>query len=106
MSIDGHEKTSLRMRLRSVHHGCATDGRVTAPDIPTFAESGVPGYDVESFYGLWAPARTPREFCPSANGRAGPIHSGCPRQRQGEAARVRNAYGEAVVASSGVPLER
>jgi hypothetical protein len=52
MSIDGHEKTSLRMRLRSVHHGCATDGRVTAPEIPTFAESGVPGYDVESFYGL------------------------------------------------------
>jgi len=65
MSIDGHEKTSLRMRLRSVHHGCATDGRVTAPEIPTFAESGVPGYDVESFYGLWAPARTPPEICPS-----------------------------------------
>jgi tripartite-type tricarboxylate transporter receptor subunit TctC len=34
----------------------------TAPDIPTIAESGVPGYDVESFYGLWAPARTPREI--------------------------------------------
>ncbi len=24
----------------------------------------MPGYDVESFYGLWAPARTPREICP------------------------------------------
>jgi tripartite-type tricarboxylate transporter receptor subunit TctC len=34
----------------------------TAPEIPTVAESGVPGYDVESFYGLWAPARTPREI--------------------------------------------
>ena len=34
----------------------------TAPEIPTIAESGVPGYDVESFYGLWAPARTPREI--------------------------------------------
>ena len=34
----------------------------TAPEIPTFAEGGVPGYDVESFYGLWAPARTPREI--------------------------------------------
>jgi tripartite-type tricarboxylate transporter receptor subunit TctC len=34
----------------------------TAPDIPTIAESGVLGYDVESFYGLWAPARTPREI--------------------------------------------
>ena len=31
-----------------------------APDIPTVAESGVPGYEVTAFYGLSAPARTPR----------------------------------------------
>ena len=31
-----------------------------APDIPTIAESGVPGYDVTGWYGLVAPARTPR----------------------------------------------
>lgn len=30
-----------------------------APDIPTLAESGVPGYEVTTFYGLSAPARTP-----------------------------------------------
>ena len=30
-----------------------------APDIPTIAESGVPGYDVTGWYGLVAPARTP-----------------------------------------------
>jgi tripartite-type tricarboxylate transporter receptor subunit TctC len=31
-----------------------------APDIPTVAESGVPGYEVTTFYGLSAPAKTPR----------------------------------------------
>ena len=30
-----------------------------APDIPTFAESGVPGYVVNSWYGALAPAKTP-----------------------------------------------
>ena len=29
------------------------------PDLPTVAESGVPGYDVNSWYGLFAPASTP-----------------------------------------------
>jgi tripartite-type tricarboxylate transporter receptor subunit TctC len=31
-----------------------------APDIPTVAESGVPGYEVTTFYGMSVPARTPR----------------------------------------------
>jgi tripartite-type tricarboxylate transporter receptor subunit TctC len=31
----------------------------TAPDIPTIAESGLPGYDVQSWFALNAPARTP-----------------------------------------------
>jgi tripartite-type tricarboxylate transporter receptor subunit TctC len=29
------------------------------PDLPTVAEAGVPGYSAESWYGLFAPARTP-----------------------------------------------
>src|SRR5437868_4722033 len=29
------------------------------PDIPTLAEAGVPGYSAESWYGLYAPAKTP-----------------------------------------------
>jgi tripartite-type tricarboxylate transporter receptor subunit TctC len=29
------------------------------PDLPTVAESGVPGYDVNSWYGMFAPASTP-----------------------------------------------
>ena len=29
------------------------------PELPTVAESGVPGYDVSSWYGLYVPAKTP-----------------------------------------------
>ena len=32
------------------------------PEIPTFAESGVPGFDVVSWYGLFAPIKTPRDI--------------------------------------------
>jgi tripartite-type tricarboxylate transporter receptor subunit TctC len=37
------------------------------PDIPTVAESGVPGYSAESWYGLYAPARTPAEIIDRLN---------------------------------------
>ena len=30
------------------------------PDLPTIAESGVPGYDMVGWFGLFAPARTPK----------------------------------------------
>jgi tripartite-type tricarboxylate transporter receptor subunit TctC len=30
----------------------------TAPEIPSFVESGVPGYDVAGHYGLYVPAKT------------------------------------------------
>ena len=33
-----------------------------APEIPTFAELGVPGFNVVSWYGLYAPAKTPPEI--------------------------------------------
>ena len=33
-----------------------------APAIPTIAEAGVPGYESAQWYGLWAPAGTPREI--------------------------------------------
>jgi len=32
---------------------------VTAPDVPTFVESGVPEVVVDSWYGAFAPAKTP-----------------------------------------------
>jgi tripartite-type tricarboxylate transporter receptor subunit TctC len=32
------------------------------PDVPTIAEAGVPGYEATSWFGLFAPAGTPREI--------------------------------------------
>jgi tripartite-type tricarboxylate transporter receptor subunit TctC len=32
------------------------------PDLPTVAESGLPGYEMGSWYGLFAPAATPKEI--------------------------------------------
>jgi tripartite-type tricarboxylate transporter receptor subunit TctC len=32
------------------------------PDLPTVQEAGVPGYDVTTWYALWAPAGTPQEI--------------------------------------------
>jgi tripartite-type tricarboxylate transporter receptor subunit TctC len=37
------------------------------PDIPTFAESGLPGYEVNGWYGMLAPARTPRNTIAALN---------------------------------------
>ena len=37
------------------------------PDLPTVAESGVPGYDVVAWYGLFAPAGTPRPIVLKVN---------------------------------------
>jgi len=33
-----------------------------APDIPTIAESGIPGYEVLTWYGLVVPAGTPKDI--------------------------------------------
>jgi len=38
-----------------------------APDIPTVAESGVPGYEVTTWYGMAAPAKTPRPIIERLN---------------------------------------
>jgi tripartite-type tricarboxylate transporter receptor subunit TctC len=37
------------------------------PDVPTVAEAGVSGYSAESWYGLFAPARTPTEIIDRLN---------------------------------------
>ena len=43
-------------------YGVTSARRVSgAPDIPTIAESGVPGFDAVQWYGLLAPAATPRD---------------------------------------------
>lgn len=43
------------------------------PQLPTIAESGVPGYDVGIWYGVLAPARTPAEVIKTLNAQIGKI---------------------------------
>jgi tripartite-type tricarboxylate transporter receptor subunit TctC len=38
-----------------------------APELPTIAESGVPGFDVEVWFGIVAPAGTPRNVVAQLN---------------------------------------
>jgi tripartite-type tricarboxylate transporter receptor subunit TctC len=53
-------------KLRAI---AATGARRLAalPDLPTVAESGVPGYDVASWYGMLAPAHTARPIIDKLN---------------------------------------
>jgi tripartite-type tricarboxylate transporter receptor subunit TctC len=54
-------------RIRTI---AVTGGKRTAiaPDIPTIGESGVPGYEVIGWYGMAAPARTPKAIIERLNG--------------------------------------
>lgn len=53
-------------RVRAL--GIATRERsVLAPDVPTLAEAGLPGFEFNSWYGLWAPRRTPAEIVARVN---------------------------------------
>jgi tripartite-type tricarboxylate transporter receptor subunit TctC len=59
----GNVPTVIRQARDGKLRAIATTGSKrtpAAPDIPTVAESGVPGYEVTTFYGLSAPAKTPR----------------------------------------------
>ena len=48
--------------------GIATRERsVLAPEVPTLAEAGLPGFEFNSWYGLWAPRRTPPEIVARVN---------------------------------------
>ena len=42
-----------------------------APEVPTMSEAGLPGYEVNSWYGLLAPAGTPRELVLRLNAEVG-----------------------------------
>lgn len=53
-------------RLRGL--AVSTAQRVESfPELPTIAESGVPGFDVSAWDGLWAPARTARPIIDKLN---------------------------------------
>jgi tripartite-type tricarboxylate transporter receptor subunit TctC len=53
-------------RLRALAVSSAKRAEV-APEIPTVAESGLPGFDVFAWYNMFAPARTPRSIVDRLN---------------------------------------
>ena len=59
-------------RLRAI---AVTSGKRSraAPEVPTFAESGAPGYDVSSLWGFLAPAQTPPDIINRLYGDIGKI---------------------------------
>ena len=75
--VAGHVMTSFSTMPPIIPHIRA--GRVRAvavtkdkrapvlPDVPTIAESGVPGYSMSTWYGAVAPAKTPREIVVKLN---------------------------------------
>ncbi len=66
----GNVPTVIRQARTGKLRAIAVTGRKrtpAAPDIPTVAESGVPGYEVTTFYGLSAPAKTPRAIIDRLN---------------------------------------
>ncbi|HYC44225.1 MAG TPA: tripartite tricarboxylate transporter substrate binding protein [Burkholderiales bacterium] len=59
----GNVPTVIRQAREGKLRAIATTGAKrtpVAPDIPTIAEAGVPGYEVTTFYGASVPVKTPR----------------------------------------------
>jgi len=57
------------VKAGSVRGLAATTARhiQAAPELPTIAEAAVPGFDVSSWFGLFAPAKTPPEILARMN---------------------------------------
>ena len=58
LAVLPHVKTGKLRALAS----CGPERTPAAPELPTIAEAGVPGYAASLWYGLLAPAHTPREI--------------------------------------------
>ncbi len=55
-------ETKLHMRSTWIFAVGIASCFIAAPEIPTISESGVSGFELGSWYGLLAPANTPREI--------------------------------------------
>jgi tripartite-type tricarboxylate transporter receptor subunit TctC len=50
-------------------YGATTRTRLlSAPDIPTLDEAGLPGFDISQWHGLWLPKGTPKTIITKVNG--------------------------------------
>jgi tripartite-type tricarboxylate transporter receptor subunit TctC len=56
MAIAGAQAKAGKLRVLAVSTASRSP---LMPDVPTVAESGVPGYDIVAWFGLFAPAQTP-----------------------------------------------
>jgi tripartite-type tricarboxylate transporter receptor subunit TctC len=67
--FDGASALLQPIRSHQVRGLAVTSGRrfPNAPELPTVAESGVPGYDVSSWYALYVSAKTPPEIVEKLN---------------------------------------
>jgi tripartite-type tricarboxylate transporter receptor subunit TctC len=64
MSFDSMQSVMPQIRVKRLRAlGIAAAKRSpAAPDIPTISEAGLPGFELGSWYGILAPANTPREI--------------------------------------------
>lgn len=74
-SVIGHAKAG-RVRILGMTGVKRTP---IAPDIPTIAEAGVPGYSVLGWYGIVAPAKTPKAVIEKLNAQ---VNKGLPELRE------------------------
>ena len=70
LMFDNLASASAQIRAGKVKALAVTTAKRTAlaPDLPTLAESGLPGFDISTWFGLFAPADTPREVIERLHG--------------------------------------
>ena len=63
LMFDNLASSLTQVRAGKVKALAVTTARRTAlaPELPTIAESGLPGFDISTWFGIFAPAGTPRE---------------------------------------------
>src|SRR5436190_11110451 len=64
LMFDNYASAATQVRAGKVKALAVTTAKrsALAPDLPTIAESGLPGFDINTWFGIFAPAGTPREI--------------------------------------------
>lgn len=64
VAFDGLGSSAQHIRAGSIRPlaVAAAERSPSFPDVPTVAEAGVPGYEVSTWYAMWAPAGTPDDI--------------------------------------------